>query len=740
MLKRVFYWVLVVGIVTAIFWGCGPRTTMIGSWELTPDKKSGTLAIGHERVGLVMTGTPVMRSGGETIPMEEWSIEKQADRLELVAQAKDETVTWNFQLDDGRLIIRTTRDNCYLIGEGPAGEARIPARVESQDNGILYSSLGLVSANNINHLFDRKSGDMIGFPEGTRLVRDAEDPARMKVSIPVGAATAFQMVPDYYISTLGLKYYKSRPHRFETAPVAWSSWYCYYMGANEADVVQEVDALAEHLGPFGLEYIQIDACYTRGEDANYLEWNKDLFPRGGKWFFQYVQDKGLKPALWVNIYGSNYAKAEMAEKYPDNYYLKDSEGNLSGACCTADETVARLDYSNPEVVETHLKPMFRVLKDEWGIQYLKDAGWGTWIDYFDRNKSQAFDSTRTGRDIYIEVQNALRETVGDDFYIGGCAMHEVGLGFGVFDGSRTGGDDKAVWYPEKEGGMSMQTFFNSLFGANYLHNIVWHCDPDAAMVRNPLTLEEGRTIVSAIGLTGQLYMASDFMNRLPKAKLELYQKTIPTTPIVPVDLYPYKIERNKRDGTVWCCPRVREYPRAIDLKVRNITGAYDVVALFNWEDKPGTRSLNLGGDLGLDADREYIVFDFWEERLKEIARQTITETIPIHGTKVFVIRPVLDHPQLVTTSRHITGAVSVQDVSWDDTSNRLAGTSEIVPDVPYAIFIHMPEGFTIKNVESDMEMLFYRIQDGVLEIRFSGKGTAEAQNILNWTVAFEPAS
>lgn len=49
----------------------------------------------------------------------------------------------------------------------------------------------------------------------------------------------------------------------------------------------------------------------------------------------------------------------------------------------------------------------------------------------------------------------------------------------------------------------MYTSFHSLFGGNYLNNIVWHCDPDAAMIRDPLTIEEGRTIVTAMGLTGQ---------------------------------------------------------------------------------------------------------------------------------------------------------------------------------------------------------------------------------------------
>jgi len=186
------------------------------------------------------------------------------------------------------------------------------------------------------------------------------------------------------------------------------------------------------------------------------------------------ESKGLKPGLWVNVYGSNYARAECADKYPENFYLRDKDGNLSSACCTADDTVVRLDYTNPEVIEKHLKPMFTIFKDDWGLQYLKDAGWGTWMDYFEGNRERALDPKRESREVYLEVQKALRETLGPEIFINGCIMHEVGLGFGLFDGSRIGGDDKAVWYPKEEDGMSMQIYFDSLFGGNYLNNITWY--------------------------------------------------------------------------------------------------------------------------------------------------------------------------------------------------------------------------------------------------------------------------
>jgi len=710
--------------------------TTLRGWSVVADAKKEVITISHEDLGLLLKDVRLGFMYNKNFSrLSEWTVESEEDMLIVLTKKPEETI-WKFEIDEDGLNISCSRANPALKGSAPASEDRIPSRVESQDNGIMYTSLGYVSSRNIYNLFDRKTDTLIQFPENSRLSRNLSDEKLMTVVFPVVEGAEISLVSDYYINVLGLKHYQPIPKRFKTAPAGWCSWYCYYMGTTEEDMVTETDALAKYLRPYGLEIVQLDACFTRGEEANYLEWTKETFPQGGKWIFEYIKSKGLKPGLWVNVYGANYARPECADKYPENYFLRDQDGNLSSACCTADDTEVRLDYSNPEVIANHLQPLFRTLKDDWGLEYLKDAGWGTWMDYYDKNKENAFDPSRGSRELYVEVQKALRETLGPEVYITGCAMHEVGLCFGLFDGSRTGGDDKAVWYPDDKDRMSMQIFFHSLFGANYLNNITWFCDPDVVMVRNPLTLEEARTVVSAIALTGQTYMASDFMGRLPQKRLDLYRKTIPTTSIVPIDLYPYKIKSNKREGVVWCCPKVKEFPRAIDLKVNAKSGVYDVVAVFNWADNTLIQTTHLGEDLGLDTEKEHLVFDFWNQKLKKITKDGITSSIPAHGTQVYVIRPVLERPQLVATSRHITGTVSVKQLAWDPSESTLSGTSEIVEGAPYSLFIHVPDGMEVSKVNSKAEILFHKTTDQILEVKFAGRLVKEGQNIINWTIEF----
>lgn len=702
-----------------------------GDWEILPDSNQSTLMVKHKKLGVILQNVRI--SDPDKTPLTGWSINKDENLLSIETSIPHAS-TWTFSSKADSLNI-TANPAGFLLGSAPADESRIPARTKAQDNGIMYTSLGLVSATNIICLFDRPTGTMIHFPTGSLLQRHPANQTLMSSEFSVCEGSSISVTPDYYIQRLGLKYYRPKRDIFQSAPVAWSSWYTYYMGLTEGDVMREAGALAENLVPYGLEFLQIDACFTRGEEANYLDWNKNAFPGGGKQLFEFIRGAGLKPALWVNIYGSNYAKAEMDDKYPENFYLRDDKEELSGACCTADKTVVRLDYSNPEVITKHLIPMFTVLKEEWGLKYLKDAGWGTWIDYFDKNKERAFDSSQDGRYFYLEAQKALRETLGPDIYIGGCAMHEVGLGFGIFDGSRTGGDDKAVWYPERPRGMSMQTYFHSLFGANYLNNIVWHCDPDAAMVRDPLTLDEGRTVVSAMGLTGQLFMASDFIDRLPPEKMELYQKTMPTTPIVPMDLYPFRVKDNLRDGMIWCCPNSESFPRALDLKVNGEAGIYDVVALFNWEDEPQNVNISLQEDLGL-AEGDYLAFDFWEQKLKGKVSGSITELIPAHGTTALVLKLTAAFPQLLATSRHITGAVSIRRTEWEAEGKTLHGQSSIVPDAPYSLFIHVPDGMEVKEIKANGELMYSQLEEGLLEVKFSGKFNNNSLGRLNWSIYF----
>jgi len=747
--------VLIIGLSA-----CSSGTFNSDGWQILVNKKNNTLTIKQTDLGVVMQDVQlaVRDEAGNLTYLTGWIVKKHPDKMTIDAGQSGQMI-WSFTADSGKLGIHCSDVNGVLTGIAPSPESRIPARVKSQDNGVMYNALGFVSARNIYSLFDRETDILIRFPKGSELTRNENNARMMDVKIPTREGSGITLIKEYYNEEVGLaKYqktkfvpvYKPIPQRFDRAPTGWSSWYCYYMTTTEADMVKETDALARTLKPYGLEYVQLDACYTRGEEANYLDWNKEAFPRGGKWLFKYILDKGLKPGLWLNAYGANYKKPAMADKYPENFFLRDKKGNLSGACCTADKTVVRLDYTNPDVMKKHLMPLFDTLVNSWGLKYLKAGGWGTWMDYYEKNKSQAFDSTRDSRTVYRDVLMVIREMMGDDNYLLGCAMHEVGCGFGLFDGSRTGGDDLAQWYPSKESGMSMLTFFKSLFGANYLNGICWWSDPDNVQLRPPLTMEEAKTIATTISLSGQAYIASDFMadppskdrfkrpvhkkiaTRLPAERLRLYKATMPTRPIHAMDLYPYRCEATAR-------PQPASFPRILDLKVNAAAGMYDVAALYNWSDEQERKSLSLTKDLGLDPNMKYLIFDYWNSSLLGVYKDTLSLEVPIHGVRALVIHPIQDKPVMLATSRHLTGTVSLQKVAWDDTAKVLSGKSVVVEGDPYSLYIFSPANLVpykanaFMKGETEVVIKTQPMTEGsFIRIQISGKG-----NEMEWKVRFK---
>ena len=759
-------------------------------WSIKADAGQEILTVTHAKLVVVLKETRLcIIKNDELVVLSDWEVDQYGDKIVIHTTLPEET-TWEFIINGDHLGIRSSAATGVITAVAPASAARIPARLSDQDNGVIYNSIGLVSAKNIYCLFDRMTNTMIQFPKQSNLNRNAFDAELMDVIFPLNEidleftnwtdnwgvtynyGAQISLIPDYYTKYLGMACYEpyypqyedQRP--FKTAPTGWLSWYCYYMSANEEDMIKETNALAEALKPFGLEYVQLDAAYSGGDQANLLEWNKQKFPEGGKWLMQYIRNQGLKPGLWVNAYGANYKNPAFG-KYPENWFLHDKDGKLKGACCTADATVVQLDYSNPEVIDNHLIPLFLTLVNDWGIEYLKDAGHGAWIFSYDQNRKYAYDPLTTSTELYWKVQSAIRDIMGNQNWIMGCdaegGANQFSLGAGIFDSKITIFEDVyADWergpdvktYPPPTSGTKMH--LGHVFCSNYFNDIMFYNYPDATMIRPPLTTAEAITNVSSIALTGQSYMTSDFMvdpspervkvlisetdwgaefpdliKKLPDERLQLYQKTMPAVDITPIDLFPFRSEcgyATLPEGY----PSVENYPKALDLKVNAVTGVYDVVALYNWSDEPAVKSVSFGDDLGLCTKKQYLVYDFWNQRLSGIDNNQIQADVAPHGTSVFIVRPLQTGPQILATSRHITSAFSIKQLTWQQSESAMSGISETVPGAKYSIFIYVPDKIFLSKVDSDAKVLFQELEDNLLEVAFLGQKTP-----FKWTLYFK---
>lgn len=196
-------------------------------------------------------------------------------------------------------------------------------------------------------------------------------------------------------------------------------------------------------------------------------------------------------------------------------------------------------------------------------------------------------------------------------------------------------------------------------------------------------------------------------------------------PIKAMDLYPYKCEPVR-------FPEPAGYPRAIDLKINAASGIYDVVSLYNWEEEKKDKVIDFQEDLGLEDLSEYLVFDYWNTKFLGISKDKIIEEVPPHGTKALIIRKKKNHPQLMATSRHLTGAYSIKKMHWDSGQNVLSGTSMAVAGKQYILFIHIPNGYVFDRTMFEAKNIAYAMHpSGMLEVSFTGE-----EMPVNWKISF----
>jgi hypothetical protein len=181
---------------------------------------------------------------------------------------------------------------------------------------------------------------------------------------------------------------------------------------------------------------------------------------------------------------------------------------------------------------------------------------------------------------------------------------------------------------------------------------------------------------------------------------------------------------------------IHNYPEILDLKVNAPSGVYDVAGLTNWRSWPTQRTLSFTDKLGLNPEGSYIVFDFWGQKVLGVFKGRMDVTIDPHDTRVLLIHPLLNRPQLVGTSRHISGAYSIEDLAWDGSKHLLRGTSVSVPGDDYTLWFYVPAGVTVSRVSARSKgdtavPVQHDLKVNSLKVTFPGQQAA-----VDWAVEF----
>ena len=538
---------------------------------------------------------------------------------------------------------------------------------------------------------DRSSGIIFtDITDGKVIIKPRADYGRL--TIPAGEHVPMELfaVGFFEDARLGLEAFADAlavvyEIKLPPQPSGHCTWY-HGKALNEKILPALTEFAKKELLPFGYAFIQIDDGWQCGVGRNgpAKDFSNYRSPgpygtEGMKGAADMLKRNGFTPGLWLIPFAGTWDAPEFEKR--QHWFVKRDDNKpyvvkWGGSC---------LDLTHPEV-QTYVHDVVKRIVHEWGYAYLKLDGLWTGLatgmvyvnDKYREDKlgdAVFYNPKTTNVEAYRKGLKIVREAAGDKTYILGCNvsqnMRTFGASIGLVDAMRVGPDNDSQWLLRGE--------YRLLAGVRtgtrnyFMHRRVWHNDPDPVYVRASVPTEHARLICSWAALAGQLTVASENLQKLPPDRLDMLRRIMPAHQATarPVDFFEEPLAR------IW---------RVTDTK-SNVQR--DVVGLFNWDDADYTFNYFLKR-AGLDA-ASYVAFDFWKNRLVESIREKFVFTLPPHACKVLALRPEADHPQLLSTSRHVTqGMIDVVEERWDAKTSSLSGVSHVVANDRYELRVVLP--------------------------------------------------
>jgi hypothetical protein len=747
-IKRIFCIALVsLFLVT----GCTQQKLFVAdSWKIDVDPDQEHISLSNSSLGTVLNQMQLnILQNGKATKLSSWQFQFSNNILIIRTNRPVET-KWEFHFTKDEINVFASSDGARITAVMPTSLNRFPARVADPQNmqshetaeendytgvrqsekyfvpsenpHVMYLSLGLVESSNLHALFDKASNTVMQFSAAAKMIRNPAEPSFLIVTVPLNEKGKFlKLIPNYYTEVLGMPNYVPYNDSVHTAaPTGWNHWLAFFRQVTEKDIVDHADFIAKNLKAYGMEHCQLDDGYDHPDRRQWSKgWDKAKFPHGPEWLARYIKSKGLIPGLWTVPYCYSVKDAN-----PD-WFLRDDKGNILMDYQGGGE----LDFSRPEVIQEYWIPLWKEFKRQGWEYYKFDMGNTSWMWYHYQHNFN--DTTKSSFQVSHQTMSLFRDIMGPEIWY---TNHPDAFGgrMGFIDVAGCGRDPGPGWE-------NMNKFLEVISNNTYQNHIVWYSDPDCIVLRGKptradagyfgaeyrvrndtfLTLEEARTCASLLCLSGMQFLSGDDLLNLAEERLNLIKKTIPVLPVYPIDLF----GRSRS---------AQHYPEIMDLKINRPAGVYDVITVSNWENNESSRVIHINRELALKAGKTYLVFDNWQEKLTGKFTDEFNVVLPAHGTRVFTIRSMEEHPQLLATNRHITGAVSIQEQNWDASAFTLQGISQTVPDAVYSLFFYLPADFKIDKITVPAKNLVYNLDDqGLLKMSFDGQPSP-----VKWALKF----
>jgi hypothetical protein len=446
----------------------------------------------------------------------------------------------------------------------------------------------------------------------------------------------------------------------ETKPVRtganalWCSWYPIRMGINEEVVLTHAAIAAKHFKSLGLNVIQLDHGWQRGDVCGDWEPN-ERFPHGLKWLSEQLRSRyGMNLGLWIAPTQVAFT-SQLFRAHPE-WMIQGVQGRPASTgrwFWVPNPEMTLLDASHPAAAKW-IEETFARLSAEGSVYYK--------IDFI------------AGSPALRRAMEAIRRGAGPDAWIRYCQtppLLSVGLANSSYIGDDTGDAGLAGW-------MQLERINAPLLAASYwINDRLYHrevCDMSVGM---KASIEEARFKLSLMTLSGCSISFSDDFRALEPSRIRMMQQCLPPgNPMArPLDLFE------------------RELPSLWHMQCKNEAGQWDAVGVFNFEDQPQERTVELSS-LGLTSAAEVAVFEFWEEKFLGMCKERVTLSLAPRTSRILLIHRRPSHPQIIATNMHVLGGFhEIKRLVWDEKQGILSGTYQRAPGLKGHAYIYVPDTY-----------------------------------------------
>jgi hypothetical protein len=141
------------------------------------------------------------------------------------------------------------------------------------------------------------------------------------------------------------------------------------------------------------------------------------------------------------------------------------------------------------------------------------------------------------------------------------------------------------------------------------------------------------------------------------------------------------------------------------------------------------------GSLGMKPDKKYYVYDFWNNALigKFSGHDKLSVKLAKYQSLVYSVHEVKNHPQFISTNRHVMqGLMELHDVNWDRVNRIYSGRVDVIGAETMEIVIAL-NGYNTPTANSNR---------GIIDLKKIGNDLAQLKidckdnNTVNWSLSF----